>query len=124
MAMIATWPSLPAWLRAFIRSQRILPEHSITEVTWLGSSIVGSPSTGFHDPWVKSDGSDTASLFRSMDFGVMTISGRWSSPNACCRSMWKWLAGVDGCAIVMASSAASWRKRSRRADEWSGPWPS
>ena len=33
-------------------------------------------------------------------------------------------AGVDGIATRMLSSAHSCRKRSMRAEEWSGPWPS
>ena len=86
--------------------------------------MVGSGSTGCQEPWVKSDGSEVASLLRSIDFGVKTINGRCVSPRACCRSMWKWLAGVDGWATVNASSADSCSQRSIRPEEWSGPWPS
>src|SRR5437879_4312268 len=43
---------------------------------------------------------------------------------ACLRSMWKYCAAVEGWQICMLSSAASCRKRSRRALECSGPWPS
>ncbi len=67
---------------------------------------------------------DAASLRFSIDFGVNTISGLWSSPSECCRSRWKYDAGVDGCATTNASSAAIVMNRSIRADEWSGPWPS
>ena len=62
---------------------------------------------------MKSDGSETASLLRSIDFGVMTISGRCSS-----RLLAEHVEVVSwsrSCA-VNASSAASWRKRSRRAE--------
>ena len=38
--------------------------------------------------------------------------------------MWKWLAGVDGWQTHMLFCAHSWRYRSIRAEEWSGPWPS
>ena len=31
---------------------------------------------------------------------------------------------LEGCAMTMLSLAASWRKRSMRAEECSGPWPS
>ena len=79
--------------------------------------MVGSACTGVQDPRVKSAGSDTAILLRSIDFGVKTISGRCISPRACWRSMWKWLAGVDGCATVNASSAPSCSQRSIRPDE-------
>ena len=75
-------------------------------------------------PWVSSSGCDTASLRRSSCFGVKTISGLCSSPSVCRRSRWKYDAGVDGCATVIAFSAHSDRNRSIRADEWSGPWPS
>ncbi|CPU68117.1 Uncharacterised protein [Mycobacteroides abscessus] len=73
---------------------------------------------------MKSSTLDAAALRRSSCFGVKTMSGRRGRAYACRRSRWKYDAGVDGCATVMLSSAASWRKRSMRADEWSGPWPS
>ena len=80
--------------------------------------------TGRNVPAVKSSGWDAASLRLSIDFGVKTMSGRCRCSSACSRSRWKWLAGVDGCATRKASCAASVRKRSIRAEEWSGPWPS
>ena len=101
-----------------------MPEHSSTFSTAAGSVIVGSASTGCQVPEVKSSGIETASLLRSIDFGVATITGRCRSFSAWRRSRWKWLAGVDGCATTKASSAASSRNRSIRAEEWSGPWPS
>ena len=80
--------------------------------------------SGRNSPSVKSDGCEAASLRLSIDFGVKTIIGRWSSPSECCRSRWKYDAGVDGCATTNASSAHIARNRSIRAEEWSGPWPS
>ncbi len=75
-------------------------------------------------PVVKSDVADAASLDRSSDFGVNTTIGRCRSECTCQRSRWKYEAGVDGMATVMLSCAHSCRKRSTRAEEWSGPWPS
>ena len=40
------------------------------------------------------------------------------------RSRWKYCAGVVALQTCMLSSAQSWRYRSRRALECSGPWPS
>ena len=93
-------------------------------MTASGSVTAGSASTGCHRSSVKSAGWLTAALFRSIDFGVMMITGRCIWPSACLRSRWKWLAGVDGWQTAMASSAASCRNRSIRAEEWSGPCPS
>ena len=73
---------------------------------------------------VKSSGTDAASLRFSIDLGVNTMSGLCSSPSECLRSRWKYDAGVDGCATTNASSAHIVMKRSIRAEEWSGPWPS
>ncbi len=101
-----------------------MPEHSSTDLRPLGVAMAASASTGRQLPSVKSAGWQTATLLRSIDFGVITISGRCISPSACWRSMWKWLAGVDGWQTVIASSAASCSQRSIRAEEWSGPWPS
>ena len=87
-------------------------------------SASGSFSTGRNVPLVSSSGCDTASLRRSSCFGVKTISGLCSSCSVCRRSRWKYDAGVDGWATVIAFSAHSAMNRSIRADEWSGPWPS
>ena len=57
-------------------------------------------------PVVKSAGSDVARLWRSIDFGVNTTSGRCCGSSACRRSRWKYEAGVDGCATVMSLLAA------------------
>jgi len=110
-----------SWARFVVRSQRTLPEQRITRRTASASVMSGSDSTGRHRSSVKSSGWETASLFRSIDFGVMITSGRCRSPMACCRSRWKWLAGDDGWATAIESSAASCRNRSIRAELWSGP---
>ncbi len=77
--------------------------------------------TGRKWPFVKSSGALTAALSRSIDFGVKTTSGRRGRAYACRRSRWKYDAGVLGIATVMLSSAHICRKRSMRAEEWSGP---
>ena len=56
--------------------------------------------------------------------GVMITNGLRNSRIIWRRSRWKICAAVVGCAICMLLSAASCRKRSRRADECSGPCPS
>ena len=61
---------------------------------------------------------------RSSDFGVITTSGRCLAIRAWRRSRWKYWAGVVGLATRMLPSAAARRKRSRRAEECSGPEPS
>ncbi len=67
---------------------------------------------------------EAAAFSRSIDLGVKTMRGRCSSEWTCHRNRWKNDAGVDGMATVMLSSAHICRKRSTRADEWSGPCPS
>jgi hypothetical protein len=80
--------------------------------------------TVLNSPFVKSDSGDDASFARSSDFGVMMISGLRNMRTICRRSTWKiWLADV-GCTTCMLLSAESCMKRSSRADECSGPWPS
>ena len=61
---------------------------------------------------------------RSSDFGVNTISGLRTSRITWRRSTWKYCAAVVQLTTWMLSSAHSVRKRSMRADECSGPWPS
>ena len=99
------------------------PEQRSSVSTFEGSTPA-SPMNGRNVPEVKSAGCEAASLRLSIDFGVNTTSGRWTSPSECLRSRWKYDAGVDGWATSMASSAHIWRNRSMRAEEWSGPWPS
>ena len=70
---------------------------------------------------MKSATSDWAARSRSIDFGVKTMSGRRGRSYAWRRSRWKYDAGVVGAAAIMLSSAHSCKKRSMRADEWSGP---
>ena len=80
--------------------------------------------TVWNSPLVNSDSGEAASLLRSSDFGVMMTSGLRNMRTICRRSTWKiWLA-VVGCTTCMLLSADSCMKRSRRADECSGPWPS
>ena len=64
---------------------------------------------------------EQAAFRRSSCLGVATISGRRGREYAWRRSRWKWLAGVEGWATIMFFSAHSVRKRSMRAEEWSGP---
>ena len=73
---------------------------------------------------VKSSTDDAAALRRSSCFGVKMISGLRGRLYAWRRSRWKCDADVVGLATIMFSSAHICRKRSIRAEEWSGPWPS
>ena len=73
---------------------------------------------------VSSSAVERAAASRSSDLGVITTSGLRLARRAWRRSRWKYWAGVEGYATCMLSSAASSRKRSRRALECSGPWPS
>src|SRR5712692_1991761 len=81
----------------------------------------GSPTTSANEPPVNSSAFDRAVPSRSNDFGVITTSGLPCDRRAWRRRRWKYWAGVDGTTTCMLSSAASWRKRSSRALEWSGP---
>jgi hypothetical protein len=54
----------------------------------------------------------------------MTTSGRAVASSAWRRTRWKYCADVVQFAMRMFSCAASWRKRSSRALECSGPLPS
>ena len=73
---------------------------------------------------VKSSSGEDASGCRSMLLGVNTTSGLRQCRSACRRSRWKYCAAFDGWQIWKLSRAASCRKRSMRALECSGPWPS
>jgi hypothetical protein len=75
-------------------------------------------------PEASSSRVDVDSLCRSIDFGVITTSGLRTLRTICRRSMWNICAGVVGVHTCMLFAAQSCRKRSRRADECSGPWPS
>ena len=87
-------------------------------------SPFSSPMTVLNSPLVNSFNGEVASLFRNSDFGVMMTSGLRNMRTCWRRSTWKiWLADV-GCTTCMLLSAASCMKRSRRAEECSGPWPS
>ena len=54
----------------------------------------------------------------------MMMSGFRSGRSICRRNMWNICAGVEGTHTWMLYSAQSCRKRSSRAEECSGPWPS
>ena len=62
-------------------------------------------------PGAKALSADTARLLRSIDFGVITISGLRNSRLSWRRSAWKKLAGVVQLTICMLSSPQSCRKR-------------
>ena len=67
---------------------------------------------------------DEACFRRSRPFGVITTSGRATASSACRRSRWKNCAAVVQLHTRMLSWAPSWRNRSSRALECSGPFPS
>ena len=73
---------------------------------------------------MRSSSVEVARGRRSSPFGVKTTIGRAFWMCAWRRSRWKYCAAVDGLAIRMLPSAASWMKRSIRALECSGPAPS
>ena len=54
----------------------------------------------------SSSSDDTASLWRSSDFGVITISGLRTARSICRRSMWNICAGVVGTHTCMLSQRA------------------
>jgi len=87
--MIATCPARPYFSRAATSSHRILPEQSTSRVTAAGSLIVGSSIAGCQLLPVMSVGIDMASLFRSIDFGVMITTGRCQFTYAWVRNRWK-----------------------------------
>ena len=61
---------------------------------------------------------------RSIDLGVTTTRGRFGLASAWERSKWKYWAEVEGIVTRRLPRAESDRKRSKRADECSGPCPS
>ena len=84
----------------------------------------GRRARGWNPPAASSSSVDAACFSRSSPFGVITTSGRAVASSACRRSRWKYCAAVVQLATRMFSCAASWRKRSSRALECSGPLPS
>ena len=93
----------------------------LTLSAFLLTSSRDSPNTAWKEPRTNSDSGEVASLFLSKDFGVMITKGLRRLRTIWRRSTWKiWLA-VVGCTICMLVSAANCMKRSRRADECSGP---
>ncbi|PWC78650.1 hypothetical protein TSH64_31475 [Azospirillum sp. TSH64] len=88
-------------------------------------SLAVSPSTRWKLlPGPISDRSEMHSLWRSSDFGVNRTSGLRKLRRIWRRKTWNRLAGVVTLQICQLSSAHICRKRSGRADECSGPWPS
>ena len=67
---------------------------------------------------------EDACFSRRSPFGVIRTSGRATASSACRRSRWKYCAAVVQFATRMFSWAPSWRNRSSRALECSGPFPS
>ncbi len=67
---------------------------------------------------------DRATLARSSDLGVKTMSGRLGSRRTCDRRRWKYWAAVVGWVTRRFPRAHRVRNRSMRADECSGPCPS
>ena len=86
---------------------------------------VGSAITSWK--WVpvsKASRGDTHSGWRNSDFGDMTTRGLRKSQANWRRNKWKKFAGVEMLVTTMLRSAQLCRKRSKRALECSGPWPS
>ena len=110
--------------RCSSRSKYTLPVQNTTRSTLFAGRSSTSSMTSWKLPCVRSSSADTDSLCRSRLFGVMTISGLRNVRSICRRSMWNICAGVDGTQTCMLFSAQSCRKRSRRAEECSGPCPS
>ena len=120
--MIATG----AWRlsRSAMASKATLPEQKIRRRTAAGSVIDGSSSTSWNEPWVRSSIGERVSFIRSGRLGVNCTSGLRTSRRIWRRSRWKYCAAVVALQTWMLSSAARVRKRSMRALECSGPWPS
>src|SRR5574337_1691300 len=72
-------------------------------LTFLASSSSTSPITGWKVPLASSSREDVASLWRSSDFGVITISGLRCLRTIWRRSRWKIWAGVVGMQTSMRS---------------------
>ena len=89
-----------------------------------GSSIDASSITCWKEPASSSAKVERDAWARSIDLGVTTTSGRFGLDRACERSRWKYCADVEGIVTRRLPRAESERKRSKRADECSGPWPS
>jgi hypothetical protein len=109
------------------RSTYTLPLHSTSRVTSSArSAAAGSGARAGSGRRSSSPSGDAASGWRSRLLGLITTSGRgsWSSHAACRRRRWKYCAEVVQLTTRRFPSAHCWRKRSRRALECSGPWPS
>jgi cobalt-zinc-cadmium resistance protein CzcA len=110
---------------------RIFQPMALSVTTALVGSLVfaatpncASSITSWNPPAVNSVSFETAAGWRRSDLGDMTMSGFCTSRSTWRRRAWKKLAGVVMLATWILSSAQSWRKRSKRAEECSGPWPS
>ena len=75
-------------------------------------------------PLSSSSAGERMCLARRSDFGVKTTSGLCTGRRTWRRSRWKICDACEQLATWMLSSAQSVRKRSTRAEECSGPWPS
>jgi len=72
-------------------------------------SMRWSGMTRWNWPFSRSSSDDTASLWRSSDFGVITTNGLRQWRNIWRRSMWNICAGVVGTHTCMLSSAHNCR---------------
>ena len=73
-----------------------MPPHTTTRLTFFGSSALASGIRCWNSPLASSSIVDTASLWRSSDFGVITTSGLRVVMRICRRIMWNACAGVVG----------------------------
>src|SRR5690606_29940089 len=101
----------------------ILPEQRITRVTFLGSTS-SSRINSLNLPVLNSSIGETTFGCLKRDLGDMTTHGFLNSQVNWRLSKWKKLDGSVILATTILYSADNWRKRSGRALECSGPWPS
>ena len=84
----------------------------------------GSSSTRWKRPRLNSATREVAAGERKRLFGVSTTNGARYTRRIWRRSTWKYWAGVVQFTTCRLSSAQVCKKRSTRALECSGPWPS
>ncbi len=89
-----------------------------------GSVNCSSRINDLNSPVANSSVLEVASGCRNRLFGVISTAGFLFSWRACRLNRWKYWAGVVTFMTWILSSAQSCRKRSRRPEECSGPWPS
>ena len=85
-----------------------MPPQSTTRFAFFGVLTVSRISF-WKPPAARSSSDDTASLWRSSDFGVMTTSGLRVGISIWRRIMWYAWAGVVGVQTIMLSRAQSCR---------------